>query len=148
MEEEIKLPKPELDLPLSEKKISANSSDPKFKIKPLHFFIGFVCLSFIFAFITGGFMLTKNSKSKETSPTPKITRAPTPTPSCTPRPACLDAIPACKMPETSDICPPSITPTKSNSNSNEKVCTQEAKQCPDGSWVSRTGPNCEFAKCP
>lgn len=28
------------------------------------------------------------------------------------------------------------------------VCTQEAKQCPDGSYVSRTGPNCEFAACP
>ena len=28
------------------------------------------------------------------------------------------------------------------------VCTQEAKQCPDGSYVGRTGPNCEFAKCP
>ena len=28
------------------------------------------------------------------------------------------------------------------------ACTQEAKQCPDGSYVSRTGPNCEFAKCP
>lgn len=27
-------------------------------------------------------------------------------------------------------------------------CTQEAKQCPDGSYVGRTGPNCEFAKCP
>ncbi len=24
------------------------------------------------------------------------------------------------------------------------MCTQEAKQCPDGSWVGRTGPNCEF----
>ncbi len=29
-----------------------------------------------------------------------------------------------------------------------KVCTQEAKQCPDGSYVSRTGPNCEFQACP
>ena len=29
-----------------------------------------------------------------------------------------------------------------------KACTQEAKQCPDGSYVGRTGPNCEFAKCP
>lgn len=29
-----------------------------------------------------------------------------------------------------------------------RVCTQEAKQCPDGSSVSRTGPNCEFARCP
>ena len=27
-------------------------------------------------------------------------------------------------------------------------CTQEAKLCPDGSYVSRTGPNCEFATCP
>jgi len=28
------------------------------------------------------------------------------------------------------------------------ACTQEAKQCPDGSYVARTGPNCEFAQCP
>ena len=28
------------------------------------------------------------------------------------------------------------------------ACTQEAKICPDGSAVSRTGPNCEFAQCP
>ena len=27
-------------------------------------------------------------------------------------------------------------------------CTQEAKLCPDGSYVSRTGPNCEFTQCP
>ena len=26
-------------------------------------------------------------------------------------------------------------------------CTQDAKQCPDGSYVSRTGPNCEFTAC-
>ncbi len=29
-----------------------------------------------------------------------------------------------------------------------KACTQEAKLCPDGSYVSRTGPDCEFAACP
>lgn len=29
-----------------------------------------------------------------------------------------------------------------------QACTQEAKQCPDGSYVSRTGPNCEFSACP
>jgi len=29
-----------------------------------------------------------------------------------------------------------------------KACTQEAKVCPDGSAVSRTGPNCEFSPCP
>lgn len=28
------------------------------------------------------------------------------------------------------------------------VCTQEAKQCPGGSYVNRTGSNCEFAVCP
>ncbi len=28
------------------------------------------------------------------------------------------------------------------------VCTMEAKQCPDGSYVGRTGPDCEFAPCP
>jgi hypothetical protein len=27
-------------------------------------------------------------------------------------------------------------------------CTQEAKLCSDGSYVGRTGPNCEFTKCP
>lgn len=28
------------------------------------------------------------------------------------------------------------------------ACTMEAKQCPDGSFVGRTGPRCEFAPCP
>ena len=28
------------------------------------------------------------------------------------------------------------------------ACTQEAKLCPDGTAVGRTGPNCEFAECP
>ncbi|MDD5289821.1 MAG: DUF333 domain-containing protein [Patescibacteria group bacterium] len=29
-----------------------------------------------------------------------------------------------------------------------KACTTEAKVCPDGSAVGRTGPNCEFSPCP
>lgn len=29
-----------------------------------------------------------------------------------------------------------------------RACTQEAKRCPDGSYASRTGPNCEFSPCP
>jgi hypothetical protein len=29
-----------------------------------------------------------------------------------------------------------------------KACTKEAKICPDGSAVERSGPNCEFAACP
>ena len=28
------------------------------------------------------------------------------------------------------------------------ACTMEAKQCPDGSYVGRSGPSCEFAACP
>lgn len=28
------------------------------------------------------------------------------------------------------------------------ACTMEAKLCPDGSYVGRSGPNCEFAPCP
>ncbi|MFA6511948.1 MAG: hypothetical protein WCV86_02395 [Patescibacteria group bacterium] len=33
-------------------------------------------------------------------------------------------------------------------NANTVACTEEAKLCPDGSAVGRTGPNCEFAACP
>lgn len=34
-------------------------------------------------------------------------------------------------------------------NKNKKpACTLEAKICPDGTSVSRTGPNCEFSPCP
>lgn len=32
--------------------------------------------------------------------------------------------------------------------SGDNACTLEAKQCPDGSSVGRTGPNCTFAACP
>jgi hypothetical protein len=28
------------------------------------------------------------------------------------------------------------------------ACTMEAKQCPDGSYVGRGGPDCSFAPCP
>lgn len=30
----------------------------------------------------------------------------------------------------------------------DSICTMEAKECPDGSYVGRQGPNCEFAPCP
>lgn len=36
-----------------------------------------------------------------------------------------------------------------NESEPEQVfCTQDAKLCPDGSYVGRVGPNCEFAQCP
>ena len=30
----------------------------------------------------------------------------------------------------------------------QKTCTEEARICLDGSYIGRTGPNCEFAPCP
>jgi len=33
-------------------------------------------------------------------------------------------------------------------SSKQVSCTMEAKLCPDGSAVGRSGPNCEFAACP
>lgn len=39
--------------------------------------------------------------------------------------------------------PVEATPTTDN----QIMCTQDAKQCADGSWVGRSGPNCEFV-CP
>ncbi len=36
---------------------------------------------------------------------------------------------------------------QTSSSSSALPCTMEAKICPDGSSVGRTGPNCEFAAC-
>lgn len=54
--------------------------------------------------------------------------------------------------------PPATKPSPSAPSGNEPgdtpgpadmvACTMEAKLCPDGSAVGRTGPNCEFAPCP
>ena len=33
-------------------------------------------------------------------------------------------------------------------SSQGKLCIMDAKQCSDGSYVGRAGPNCEFAACP
>ncbi|MBI4092305.1 MAG: hypothetical protein HY420_00075 [Candidatus Kerfeldbacteria bacterium] len=35
-----------------------------------------------------------------------------------------------------------------NGSENTVACTQDAKLCPDGSYVGRVAPNCEFAACP
>ncbi len=41
-----------------------------------------------------------------------------------------------------------ISVTPSTSPTEGTACTLEAKQCADGSYVSRSGPTCEFAACP
>ncbi len=33
-------------------------------------------------------------------------------------------------------------------NNRSVACTMEAKLCPDGSYVGRAGPSCEFKACP
>ncbi|MFA6416522.1 MAG: DUF333 domain-containing protein [Candidatus Paceibacterota bacterium] len=38
--------------------------------------------------------------------------------------------------------------TTNNSSGGAVACTMEAKICPDGSAVGRTGPKCEFTACP
>jgi hypothetical protein len=35
-----------------------------------------------------------------------------------------------------------------NDGRDNVVCTMEARECPDGSYVGRTGPRCEFSPCP
>ncbi len=40
------------------------------------------------------------------------------------------------------------TPQNTVIINDKQICTEEAKQCPDGSSVGRTGPNCTFAICP
>jgi hypothetical protein len=38
--------------------------------------------------------------------------------------------------------------TAHNSLNSNVACTMEAKLCPNGSYVSRRGPRCEFDRCP
>ena len=44
--------------------------------------------------------------------------------------------------------PATNTEDKTTTPAGPIVCSQIAKLCPDGSYVARTGPNCEFAACP
>lgn len=49
--------------------------------------------------------------------------------------------------------PPIITPGPieeggGSTSGGAVACTMDAKMCPDGSYVGRTAPNCEFAPCP
>jgi hypothetical protein len=37
---------------------------------------------------------------------------------------------------------------KKTENYEPVACTMDAKMCPDGSYVGRTGPKCEFQACP
>ena len=43
---------------------------------------------------------------------------------------------------------PKISVPVATTTENQRACTKEAKICPDGSAIGRTGPNCEFTACP
>ena len=45
---------------------------------------------------------------------------------------------------------PALPPRSSDTStsSEQTICTLDAKVCPDGTAVGRTGPRCEFAACP
>lgn len=40
------------------------------------------------------------------------------------------------------------TPTTKTKGKESLVCTQEVKACPEGSFVGKVGPECQFAPCP
>ena len=54
---------------------------------------------------------TMLSTLKFTDQTSKSSGAANPTPTCIPRPACLDATPRCMIAESKDMCPPTTTPS-------------------------------------
>ena len=55
------------------------------------------------------------------NPQPTTTISPT----CTPRPKCLDATPRCLLPETPDMCPPSTEPITSSTDCKTGSCSGE-----------------------
>ncbi|MDO8500186.1 MAG: DNRLRE domain-containing protein [bacterium] len=82
----------------------------------------------------------------EIAPTPPVEPTPIP-PTATPTPA-PSPLPPTPIPATPPKTTPHIPSPKPITTPVPMACTQEAKQCPDGSYVSRTDKNCEFAKCP
>ncbi|OGI66256.1 hypothetical protein A3A95_02025 [Candidatus Nomurabacteria bacterium RIFCSPLOWO2_01_FULL_39_18] len=53
----------------------------------------------------------------------------------------------CSAPDGSTFIEELTTEPTNPINPGNIYCTQDAKLCPDGSWTSRTAPNCEFAPC-
>jgi hypothetical protein len=62
---------------------------------------------------------------------------------------CVDHLTTPTIPDPIDPTSiPTQTPLRSVPKDEGIACTQEAKTCPDGSYVGRQGPRCEFAPCP
>ena len=134
MESQRDLPKPELDLPLPEKEISEHAAPASQVFDPegsdrrgetlqgygkTNIFKSKVFLGFVVLSFLIAFLVGGFVLGKNNIS--KQTPIPTITQAPTPKPTSID---------------------------DRKIfCTQEAKLCPDGSYVSRTGPNCEFTPC-
>lgn len=61
-----------------------------------------------------------------------------------PNPSVNESILPSEMPQET----PTDLPTSFPESEDPVMCTLEAKLCPDGSYVGRTGPKCEFSLCP
>ncbi|HEY4489945.1 MAG TPA: hypothetical protein VJC12_01665 [Candidatus Paceibacterota bacterium] len=57
-------------------------------------------------------------------------------------------LPGEKMSSTSTSITPTSTPSTLPDGSEQIFCTADVKLCPDGSYVSRTPPTCQFKACP
>ncbi|MBP9719312.1 MAG: hypothetical protein KBD46_02490 [Candidatus Levybacteria bacterium] len=113
--------------------------------KKLKWFLGFVIVILL---ITAGTDLIFSYYGSPTIPkerNPFVT-VPTimPTPLFTPIPNIVVS----STPAATITYPPLPTLTPTNIPGNLKACTMDAKECPDGTFVGRTGPNCEFVACP
>ncbi|MBR9703563.1 hypothetical protein GOV10_05975 [Candidatus Woesearchaeota archaeon] len=51
-------------------------------------------------------------------------------------------------PEREDLLVTYEPPTEEYDADDQIVCTMDAKECPDGSFVGRIAPDCEFKECP
>jgi hypothetical protein len=46
------------------------------------------------------------------------------------------------------VVPDAVLPVEVQPVEEQVMCTMEVKECPNGSYVGRSGPTCAFAKCP
>lgn len=83
------------------------------------------------------------------------TQPPMPSPTCRPRPACLDETPRCALPETTDMCPPSVRPSPTpspyiSSYASPYPSTGLAPECGSCSTTSgcASGLTCQFVPTP
>src|SRR3989344_1971135 len=70
-----------------------------------------------------------------------------PGPSCKPRPACLDANPACYIVQSEDMCPPATKCTDNSQCSANQVCDFNSPDCPRNERYCPPGGDCPQPLC-